>query len=223
MSQKKKSQAEQAVTAARSKANKDKSKDQVKKDGKENKQERTMPVRVISSIALAAAFLLSLVLFLTNGGGALTRFITNIIYGLIGQIGFAISIPVLLYLFVIHAFSGSRPIKMRTISLCAFVLICGCIAHLMIAPDDIGSGISMIGQLYSQGANGTTSGLICGGIAMLLEWLCGAVISYIILFIAALLTLLGGMQITIPSIVRAIQDRPRDESEKETLWYHRLV
>ena len=55
MSQKKKSQAEQAVTAARSKANKDKSKDQVKKDGKENQQERTMPVRVISSIALAAA------------------------------------------------------------------------------------------------------------------------------------------------------------------------
>ena len=43
------------------------------------------------------------------------RTLSGIGDGIIGQIGFAISIPVLLYMFVIHAFSGTRPVKMRSI------------------------------------------------------------------------------------------------------------
>ena len=40
-------------------------------------------------------------------------------------------------------------------------------------------------------------------------------ISYIILILAALLTLLAAFQITLPSIIRAIQNRPRADWEDE--------
>jgi len=48
-----------------------------------------------------------------------------------------------------------------------------------------------------------------------LRWACGNLLSYVIAIVLAIFTLLGAMQITIPSIVRAIANRPRDEFEDE--------
>ncbi len=209
MAQKKKTRAEQAVTAARAKANKG------KKSGKsEVKKERTIPVRVISSAAFLGGFVLFLVLFFFPEG-ALPSALSNVLCGIFGYVGFAISIPALLYLFFIHAFSGQRPVKMRTVCLCVFIVLCGCISHLVLSPKGLPQDFSIIKELYLGGVVGTSGGVLCGGIAMFLEWFCGPVISYILLFVGAVLTLLGGMQITVTSIVRAIQDRPRDENEEE--------
>ena len=210
MAQKKKTRAEQAVTAARTKAKKNKKTGSAKAPQKES----AVPVRVITSAAFLGAFILFLVIFFIPEG-ALTGLIANIMYGIFGQVGFAISIPALLYLFFIHAFSGKRPVKMRTICLSVFVVICGSISHLVLAPKGLPQDISIIAELYTGGVVGTTGGVLCGGVAMILQWLCGTVISYIIFIITAVLTLLGGMQITLPSIIRAIQNRPRDEAEEE--------
>ncbi len=207
---KKKTRAEQAVTAARSK-NK-------KKAGSSNKsvqpKERIIPVRVITSAVFLGLFILFLVVFFAPDG-VLTKFLANILYGIVGQIGFAASIPALLYLFFIHAFSGKRPVKMRSICLGVFVLICGSIAHLVLNPRGLPQDISLVKELYSGGVYGTAGGVLCGGIAMLLKWACGNIISYIVLFVGAVFTLLGGMQITVPSIIRAIENRPRDENAEE--------
>ncbi|MBO5322670.1 MAG: DNA translocase FtsK [Oscillospiraceae bacterium] len=73
----------------------------------------------------------------------------------------------------------------------------------------------MLGVLYQGGLNGTTAGLLCGGIGHLVKSLCGPVIPYIIFVVAAVLTLLAAIQITIPSIVRAVQNRPRADWEDE--------
>ena len=48
-----------------------------------------------------------------------------------------------------------------------------------------------------------------------LRWAIGNFLSYVLCILAAILTLLGSMQITIPSIIRAIANRPRDELEDE--------
>ena len=224
MANKKKSQAEQAESAARSKAKKNnKASNQNGKNGaKDSKTEKStkqsIPVRVITSLSFLGGFILFLVMFFSAdkaNGGALIKLVFGFLCGLVGKVGFAVSIPTLLYLFFIHAFSGTRPVKMRTICLSAFILICGCIAHLM-ATGSSAEGIDFI-TLYSSGVTGETGGLICGGFAMLVDWLCGDVISYILFVVAAILTLLGGMQITIPSIIRAIQERPRDEENEEDL------
>ena len=205
---KRKSQAEKAVSAAKGK------KTSTKKATMPKKKERQIPVRFITSGVFLAAFILLLVIFL-KPEGALTKLAEGIIIGLFGRVGFAVAIPTLLYLFFIHAFSGKRPVLMRSICLGAFVLICGCISHLSLDPMNLSGGLELIMDLYTGGVDGSTGGVLCGGFAILMHWLCGTVISYILLVVGAVFTLLGGMQITIPSIIRAVQNRPRAQWEDE--------
>ena len=205
-----KSQAERAVSASKSK--KPASKKTTAPTAKKAPQERQVPIRLITSVSFAICFVLFLVIFFSPEG-VLTQAIEGFILGLIGKTGFIVSIPVLLYLFFIHAFSGKRPVIMRSVCLGVFVALVGCISHLVLDPQNLSSGISLLGELYIGGIDGSAGGLVCGGIAMLIALLCGRVISYIILVVASILTLLGGMQITIPSIVRAVKNRPRADWE----------
>lgn len=171
-----------------------------------------IPVRFFSSAFCLIAFVVLLVMFL-QPGGALLDPIRSVILGLFGPITYYVSIPALLYLFIIQAFSGSRPVKMRSICLGCFVLLCGVISHLAI---DNGQMTKWdISQLWTGGIAGSTAGVLCGSIAMLLRWLITEPLSYIALIIAAIFTLLGAMQITIPSLIRAIENRPRADWEDE--------
>ncbi|MBE6920157.1 MAG: DNA translocase FtsK [Ruminococcaceae bacterium] len=137
---------------------------------------------------------------------------------LIGQVAFYIAIPALLYLFTIHAFSGKRPVILRSVCLLVFVAICGCISQIVMLMDEsyaLPTGMALLSELVSGGVSGDTAGLICGGMALLLNLLFGKAFSLIILAVAALLTLLASLQITIPSIIRAVQNRPRADWEDE--------
>ena len=165
---------------------------------------------------------LSLVLFVlflviaVNPDGALLRAMKSVILGLLGQIGFYFFIPAFLYLFFIQTFGRKHAPTMRSICLIAFVLLSGSIYHLAVQRQGMAEGLAVIPDLYTGGVDGRTGGVLCGGLAMLLRWSCGNVISYLILGIAAVLTLLGSMQITVPSIVRAIANRPREQWDEET-------
>ena len=209
-----KSQAE--VAASKSKKNKKASKSGSAKKAENTKavaeRKHDIPVRLISSVVALGLFILFLISYLLPDGVILT-FLSSIIHGLIGKAGYIVSIPVLLYIFVIHAFSGNKPIKSRTVFLITFTLVCGCIAHLVLNPQALPSGFAFVQELYIGGADGTTGGLLCGCIAILVKLLCGPIVSYIVLVIAGLILLLGGMQITIPSIIRAIKNRPRPDFE----------
>ena len=176
--------------------------------------DRKVPTRLITSVTFLFLFILLLVVFF-KPEGAFVVFIESFVHGLVGRAGFVLSMIGFLYLFIIHAFSGKRPVIMRSVCIGAFILLCGCISHLSLKPHDLSSSIAIVGDLYRGGIDGTTGGLICGSIAMLFRWLFNDVLSYIILIIAAIFTLLGGMQITIPSIIRAVQNRPRPENTEE--------
>lgn len=179
-------------------------------------EERSVPKRFVSAGVCLALFILFTVIAF-EPEGALVKLVANLVLGLIGKVAFIVSIPALLYLFFIHAFSGKRPVVMRTVCLISFVLICGCISHLTLTPAGLSSGFALVSELYLGGSAGSTGGIICGGIAMILDWLCGKVISYILLAVCAVLTLLGSMQITLPSVIRAIRNRPRADWEDEEL------
>ena len=212
MAQKKSgSQAQKA--AAKSKSNHS-SQNKKGKNTPKPEEKVNIPPRLISSVICAALFLFFLIIFL-NQDGALTKLIYQVILGVFGSVSFYIAIPVLLYMFIIQAFSGKRPVIMRTVSLGCFVLVCGCMAHLMLPTGMLGKGFQLLVDLYKGGIQGTTGGLLCGCMAMLLKFLCGRIIAMIILVLLAVLTLLGGMQITVPSIIRAVQNRPRAEWEDE--------
>ena len=201
---KKKTQAERAVADSRKKRSGNKGK------GKQPADKLNIPVRLISSIVFSGLFILLLIAaFRTDG--LIVRFIKDLICGMIGQTGFVLAIPVLLYLFIIHAFSGKRPVLMRSICLGCFLMLAGCIAHLSLNPQHLTGGVALLSELYNGGIEGTTGGVLCGSMAMLVELLCGRIVSYIVMIVASVLLLLAGMQITIPSIIRAIQNRPRPE------------
>lgn len=227
MAKKKKSQAELAERAARSKSkNQNKSKNQSntgKTASKEQNDKNQLPIknqgvplRVITSLSFLGGFVLLLIMFFvreSTDGGVLIKFLANLICGFIGRFGFAVSIPALLYLFVIHAFSGDRPVAMRTTCVVIFIVVCSCISHLVSSASQA-NAFDLV-AFYKDGAIWESGGVIGGTITYLLRALCGVVVSYIVLIVSTLLTLLGAMHITIPSIVRAIQDRPRDEEDED--------
>ena len=187
-------------------------KDSAKQPEKVEKQSK-VPVRFFTASAALGLFVIFVVM-LFNPNGALISLIYHFVLGMIGPVGFYVSIPVLLYMFLVHAFSYKRPIIMRSICLGCFVACCSGFAHLIMVPGGFAEGVNVVAWLYQGGIDGTTGGLLCGLIAGGL-WLLLNVVSYIALVVAAIFLLLGALQITIPSIIRAIENRPRADWEED--------
>ena len=171
---KKKSQAEKAVQSSHSKTKtntsaktKNTGKDSGKDQSKNAPAAPALPVRFVTSVVCLFLFILFLVMFL-KPEGALVTFFLNIIVGIIGKVGFYVSIPCLLYLFVIHAFSAKKPIVLRSICLISFILLCGCIFQLSLPSADYPDGFALLDALYTGAAGGATAGLLCGGFALIL-------------------------------------------------------
>ena len=172
-----------------------------------------IPVRLITAVVSLALFIIFLVMAL-QPDGSLTKLFLSFVQGLIGKAAFYISVPGLLYLFIIQAFSGKKPVLLRSVSLICFVMLCGSVSQLYME-SNLPSGFAVVTELYNGGAAGTTAGLLCGGVALLLRSLLGFWITLIILVVAALILLLAAFNITIPSLIRAIQNRPRADWEDE--------
>ena len=173
-------------------------------------EDSRLPVRYILCV-VSVGLLILFLLIAIKPDGALLRLLQSILFGLIGKVGFYFSIPALLYIFVILVSSGRSPVKMRCFSLISFVVLCGSIFHLSVNNQTFIGGFKVLGDLYTAGLHGRSGGIICGGIAMLVRWACGNVLTYIAFILGAVFTLLAGMNITIPSIVRAIRNRPRED------------
>ena len=184
---------------------------------KEAEQGGTMiSTRAICALVTLALFILFSVMAL-NPEGALLELIRSILLGIFGKAVFYISVPGLLWLFVILTLNRGRPVRLRSFSLIGFILCCGCLSHFMIDPIAMPTGFRVLGELYQRGISGVSAGLLCGGIAEFLRWLCGNILSCIILCVAGIILLLTAMNLTIPSIIRAIHNRPRPEYEEEEL------
>ena len=208
------SQAQKAVADKKRKASTPKKSDNKSKSGKQTEVTR-IPVRLISSTVCIGLFILFLVMLFAPDG-ALTKFIYSFVLGIIGKAAFYILIPALLYLFTIHAFSNGRPIIMRTVCLLSFVLCVGCTFHLGTDFSKLPNGLfQYIGALYKGGVAGEGGGILCGVITWLVKGLLGTVISYIVFIVAGVFTLLASMQITIPSLIRAFENRPKPDWDTE--------
>ena len=166
--------------------------------------------------AVVCLFLCALFAIMSfNSEGALLRVLKSAVLGLMGQAAFCFSIPALFYLFLIHVFNRKKRLRLRTFCVIFFVFLCGCIFHMIVYAPVVTEGIQVVAELYRTGAAGRSGGVICGGVTLLLHWACGTPLTYLILILAAVLCLLGAMQITIPSLIRAIANRPRDDWEEE--------
>lgn len=174
---------------------------------------RIPPTTVIAIVSFIL-FVLFLVICI-KPDGLLLKAMNDLLTGLIGKAGFYFSVPALLYLFIINTFGRKSAVTMRSICTVAFVFFCGCIYHLAVQTQGIASGLALFPDLYLSGIEGRSGGVLCGGLAVLLRWACGTTVSYILIGITAVLTLLGALDITVPSIIRAIINRPKDDWEDE--------
>ncbi len=155
-----------------------------------------------------------------EGKGVLLELLRSLVEGLIGQVGFFFSIPALLYLSLLHVFYPRQANQFSRICVWAFVFLCSCIHHLMVQPEGLAVDFSLIPALFTGGIAGTSGGVLCGLLAMLIRWALYDWMAYILLASLAVVALLGAMNITIPSIIRAVMNRPRqdwedDEEEEE--------
>lgn len=187
-------------------------------------KKKRIPTRVLSATIMAVVFLLLLIVWI-QPSGVFPKLCYQFILGLFGRTSFYVAVPGFLLLFVIHAFSKKKPVLMRSICLGVFMLCFGAIVQwwyvcgAKVAPE-LDSGWGMLKELYNGGKDGITAGVICGGLGELLLTVFGKILSLIILVVAAMLTLLSSFRLTIPSILRAIENRPRpdwedDEEEEE--------
>lgn len=149
-----------------------------------------------------------------NADGKLLVYLGMFIQGLVGKAAFYISIPALLYLSFMSLIPHTRRWAMRSMCLLCFVLICGFLSHLYLTSMTPTDGLK---GLYLGGYQGTTGGVICGAVSDGLRWLLGKAVSYIFYGVAGILTLLGAMDITVPSLIRAFRNRPRGDWEEEEL------
>ncbi len=207
-------------TAAKSQENKDKKAKYEQMEIQEVEKKPKIPLRIISAAIMGVLFVLFLVTWMedpdVNSSGWFISFFYNVVRGLFGQAAFYMAIPGFLLMFCIHAFSGKRPVLMRSICLGAFMLCFGCFAHWwgmyhLESGLVLGSGFQWVKDIYKGGVDGITGGLICGGIAEMMLWIFNEILTLIVLIAAAVLTLLASFNLTIPAIVRAIQNRPRPE------------
>ena len=142
--------------------------------------------------------------------GVFLKVLASILSGVIGKAGFYLSIPVLFFLFFIHTFGHKKSVHMRSLCALAFLLCCGAIYHLLVFTQGHASGLALFKDLYESGTWGDSGGVVCGGLAMLSVWACGRIVSFIVFGVLAAIFLLGAMQITIPALISAIRNRPRD-------------
>ena len=223
-SNQKPTRAEKAVSDAQKKASGSKSGTKNTKNTQTAKKKEPVVQNELTRFKLpgyAVVAIVSLILFVlfvgisVNSEGWLLEITKNIVLGLIGKVGFYFSIPALLYLFIINTFRTKTNIQMRSICLVSFVLLCGAISQVSMSAQSFSGGFATIVELYQGGISGTTAGVICGLLAIAILSACGKVISMMVFVIAAILTLLGSVQITIPSLIRAFQNRPRDDWDED--------
>ena len=112
-----KTQAEKAATTKKAKStskSKQSAAKTAKSPAKAPEEKVLVPFRLITSVICLALFILFLVIFL-QPDGALVKLFQGFVLGLIGWTSFYVAIPALLYLFTIQAFSGKRPILLRSV------------------------------------------------------------------------------------------------------------
>ena len=189
---------------------------QTGKKGTAPAEKPLIPGRALAAVVSLALFVLFLFMAI-KPDGALLKVLLSLLTGLVGKVGFYFAIPASLYLFLILISSRGKTVKMRTTCLILFVLLSSSIHHLIVNNQTLIGGFKLITDLYVGGITGTSGGLICGLVAMLIRWACGDVLSYVLLGLAAIVLLMASMKITPASIIRAIQNRPRDDWQDEPI------
>ena len=144
--------------------------------------------------------------------GLLIGLWSNMIRGLFGGTGFYIVPFSLFVIFAVLLFQNNRPVTAKIIYSIMIVLCIGALAHTM-SVSGMTWNSSIFSELWSYGIVSSGGGVICGLLAMGLEYFISKAGAVIALSSGLLICILAALNMTIPDFVRAIQNRPRLEPD----------
>ncbi len=168
--------------------------------------------RWIGALVCLGAFLIS-ALSCLGVKSIFTNVWALVMRGLFGAAGFYIipfSLFVMASILMLHR---GRPVKARIICAMMMVVCIGSLAHLM-SGAELTWTKGLLASLWRGGIDGESGGALCGIIAMALDACLSKIGAAIILAAALIVCILYALNMTIPSIVKAIQNRPRLEPEE---------
>ena len=143
-----------------------------------------------------------------------TKLLAPFCKGLVGNAGFYILPVSFFFSAFILLFHGGRPVRLRVTACFVMAACIGAITHLFLDTVEIPWGISMVAALYRGGIAGTTGGLLCGFLAMLLELIFSKIGAVLIFVILLILSLLCALNMTIAGIAQAVKNRPKLEYDE---------
>ena len=201
----------QKKSTARSKAKgKPAAKSAAQKAAQKKEHESSVSGRtVLAVISLMAAVLTWFACFSTEG--FLLAWTHKLLCGLLGTTGFylsAIAFPAWFFILMLHR---ERPVFLRSLSVWMLVISVSAISHLSQPAPELSGGLAMVGDLFLTGAAGKSGGVLGGLVGIGVQLALDKVLSILVLVVLSLFWFLMSCNITVPSIIRAIRNRPRPE------------
>ena len=160
-------------------------------------------------------FLLLMILSIAglfDSNALFVRWFSLLCRGLVGY-GYYILPLMLLISAVILIAHHSRPVMARVICALLVPVTAGAMIHLLICSISFSAGLSAIAELYQYGVAMKAGGVLAGGLALLLQFTTGRIPGIIITLVATFLLFVYPLNMTLFTIIRAIRERPRPESE----------
>ena len=147
-----------------------------------------------------------------NPEGKILQWMRDGLLGLFGKGVFYISIFALAFLTFLHFGKNRKTLSRRVKATVFFVLLYGVLQHLLVNDILLGEFTDpLLSTLWIQGVAGSSGGVFCGIIGVLLRYLVGKWIAILLVFVLWLLALLGAMNI---SLLRLIDTIRNDDGSK---------
>ena len=162
------------------------------------KGDAVFPLRYAFAAGCAVLLLLFLSVFL-NDSGLLPQMIVSVVSGLFGKNVYYISIPVLVILIWLQFACKGKPVRGRSFSMIAFVMILGSLSHIIMNHKFQSTGLAQFAERYNTGIDGTTGGVICGFVTDLLTKAFGRFFIVSALLILAVLCLVWAFKMDLIS------------------------
>ena len=166
------------------------------------KGDAAFPLRYAVAVACGVLLLIFASVFFT-GEGLILQWFVSLISGLFGRNVYIISMPALVYLIWIQLSSRNQRVRGRSFSIVGFVLLYGCISHLIAQPKLEQTGFAAFVERYESGVLGTSGGILCGFVTDVLTRGFGRFFILCVLLILAALCLMVGAKLDLVGYLRS--------------------
>ena len=179
------------------------------------------PLRYAFAVVCGILLLVFISTFFSDQG-LLLQWIVAGFTGLFGRNVYYISIPALCYLIWLQLASRGQRVRGRSFSIIGFVLIFGCLSHLVSDPELKAEGFAKLGEFFTTGRTGVSGGVVCGLVTEILSAAFGPFFTFCSMIILGALCLMYGAKLDIPGLflsafhrLRQWWQARRDELDEE--------